>query len=116
MSGKPDNQTTISELRDQMREFVASRNWEKFHQPKNLAMSISIEAAELMEHFQWRDNQQSAEALENPETFQEVKDELSDILAYVLSMANSLDIDLAQTFRDKMRRVEIKYPDGTFEV
>lgn len=115
-AAKSDATTTVAELREQMRKFVAQRDWEKFHQPKNLAMSIAIETAELMEHFQWRDHDQCKAALEDPETLQEVKDEISDIFAYLLSLTNALDIDLSQTFRDKMVRVEKKYPDGTFEV
>ena len=111
-----DDTTTLRELRNEMAAFVEERNWQKFHRPKNLAMSIAIEAAELMEHFPWRDHRQVDDALQNPLVHEEVRDELADILPYVLSLANAANIDLASAFRDKMSKTRKKYPDGTFEV
>ncbi|MBL4843895.1 MAG: nucleotide pyrophosphohydrolase [Planctomycetes bacterium] len=99
-----DDTTTISELKSAMGAFVAARDWERFHQPKNLAMSIAIEAAELMEHFQW----------ETPELGAERKaaigEEVADVLAYVLSLANVLDLDLAAISAAKMEKNAAKYP------
>jgi dCTP diphosphatase len=111
-----DDTTTLRTLRDEMAAFVEERNWQGFHRPKNLAMSIAIEAAELMEHFQWRDHDQVDAALKNPLVHEEVRDELADILSYVLSLANAADIDLASAFHAKMAKTRKKYPDGTFDV
>jgi NTP pyrophosphatase (non-canonical NTP hydrolase) len=109
---KTDATTTVSELRDLLRVFVAERNWEKFHSPKNLAMSIGIEAAELMEHFQWLEVVESRAAKDDPTELAAIGEELADVLAYVLAMANALDIDVSETLRAKMKKNAIKYPAG----
>lgn len=104
------NETTIGELAGVMLAFVRERNWEKFHSPKNLSMSLAIEAAEVMELFQWLTIEEaSATALDSAKT-KEVADELSDVLAYLLALANVMQIDLAAAFESKMERVRIKYP------
>lgn len=91
-----------------MREFVAERQWAKFHNAKNLSMSLSIEAAELMEHFQWLT---TAEVVAG-DGFQrdQVAEELADVTCYALSLANSLDIDLASSIAHKMVKNRLKYP------
>ena len=103
-----DQSTTIAELRDRMRAFVAERRWRKFHKPKNLAMSLAIEAAELMEHFQWLTAEQSREL--KPEKLAEVGEELADVVTYALAMANELKIDLSAAVIAKMAKNERKYP------
>lgn len=105
-----DQRTTVSELRNRMAEFVAERDWEQFHSPKNLAMSLAIEAAELMEHFQWLTHEQVDAALAQGATRQEVADEMADVLSFLLSMANATGIDLAAAFERKMRKNASKYP------
>lgn len=103
-----DQQTTLHELKERMATFVRERDWEQFHSPKNLSMSISIEAAELMEHFQWLTVEQSEQL--DPQALQEIGEELADIVLYSLSMANHLQIDLAETVLAKMAKNECKYP------
>jgi len=103
-----DQRTTLHDLKERMATFVRERDWEQFHSPKNLSMSISIEAAELMEHFQWLTVEQS-EQLE-PNALQEIGEELADIVLYSLSMANHLQIDLSETVLAKMDKNEHKYP------
>ncbi|MDB4470859.1 nucleotide pyrophosphohydrolase [Deltaproteobacteria bacterium] len=103
-----DLQITLHELKERMATFVRERDWEKFHNPKNLSMSISIEAAELMEHFQWLTEQQSKQL--EPEALQEIGEELADIVLYSLSLANFLQLDLAETVLAKMAKNERKYP------
>ena len=93
-----------------MSQFVRERDWEKFHRPKNLAMSLAIEAAELMEHFQWLDHDQADQALADPRTRREVADEMADVLSFLLSLANATGIDLARAFTDKMESTCRKYP------
>lgn len=105
-----ERETTVGELADVMRAFVRERDWEKFHSPKNLAMSLAIEAAEVMELFQWLTLEQSIETAADDAKRQEVADELSDVLAYLLSLANVMQIDLAAAFDSKMKRVRVKYP------
>ena len=105
-----DKTTTIADLRAAMAQFVADRQWQKYHLPKNLAMSLAIETAELMEHFQWLDHPQSHALLAEPSARGEIADEMADILAFLLSLANAGDIDLAAAFEAKMRKNERKYP------
>jgi NTP pyrophosphatase (non-canonical NTP hydrolase) len=105
-----DRETTVEELQDVMRQFVSERNWQKFHTPKNLAMSLTIEAGEVLELFQWLTPEESIAKANDPEAKAAVGDELSDVLAYLLSLSQSMGIDLAAAFESKMKRVRIKYP------
>ena len=103
-----DSTTTVEELRQVMRTFVAERQWGKFHNAKNLSMSLAIEAGELMEHFQWLTSAQVV-AGEGYELHQ-VAEELADVTCYALSLANALGIDLASSIADKMVKNRVKYP------
>ena len=109
-----DSQTTVAQLRQIVERFVDQRDWAVFHNPKNLAMSISIEAAELMEHFQWLSAEQAYEAAEIQEKREEIADEMSDILAYLLAMANRLDMDLSTALENKMVKNRQKYPSEEY--
>ena len=99
---------TLEELRDRLRTFAAARDWDQFHSPKNLAMALIVEAAELVEHFQWLTEAQSA-ALP-PEKTAAVADELADVLIYVVRLADRLDVDLFAAVSSKLARNEAKYP------
>ena len=105
-----DTETTVADLRQVVREFVDERDWQVFHNPKNLSMSLAIEVAELMEHFQWLTFEQSASLSNDATRKQAVEEELADCLAYVLALANTLQIDLSQSLRAKMIRNAEKYP------
>jgi NTP pyrophosphatase (non-canonical NTP hydrolase) len=105
-----DADTTIETLRQAVRAFVAEREWQKLHTPKNLVMSLAIEAAELMEHFQWLDPAESHELAASPESKAEVADELADVLCYALSLANTLQIDVSSAVLGKLRKNALKYP------
>ncbi len=105
-----DDCTTLAELRRRMADFVARREWNKYHRPKNLAMSLAVEAAELMEHFQWLDPAEADAALADPATREQVADEMADTLAFLLSLANAAGIDLSAAFARKMLKNEAKYP------
>ena len=105
-----DPETTVAQLREIVRRFVDRRDWHQFHTPKNVAMSMGIEAAELMEHFQWLTAEQSRAVAGQPDKLAAVADELADVLCYVLAMANELGVDLSAAFHDKMAKNEQKYP------
>lgn len=109
-----DSTTTIAELRDNIRQFVVERDWEQFHSPKNLAMALAVEAAELMEHFQWIDIAESHALADDPVKLAAISEELADVLSYTLALANSLDIDIASTHHDKMQKNVAKYPADKF--
>ena len=95
-------------MKQRVASLVAERDWQQFQSPNNLSMSISIEAAELMEHFQWLTVEQSKEL--DAEALQDISEELADIVIYALSMANSLRLDLADTVLKKMEKNIRKYP------
>ena len=107
-----DQDVTIAELKAQVSQFVSDREWQKFHSPKNLSMSLAIEAAELMEHFQWIETAESR--VPEDEKLVEIQEELSDVLCYALAIANELDIDVSEAMRDKMVKNERKYPAAEY--
>ena len=90
-----DAHTTVAELIKLIDDFVAEREWERFHDPKNLSMSMAIEAAELMEHFQWLRNDQLSEVTDCAESLGRIREELADVMCFLLAFANSLEIDVA---------------------
>src|SRR5689334_15811775 len=105
-----DQITTVADLREVVRRFVEERDWRQFHSPKNLSMSLAIEAAELMEHFQWIDIAESRDVAKDATKLAEVQDEIADVLCYLLALANELNIDLADAVQGKMLKNAKKYP------
>jgi NTP pyrophosphatase (non-canonical NTP hydrolase) len=103
-----DANTTLRDLKERMAAFVAEREWQQFHTPKNLSMSIAIEAAELMEHFQWLTVEESKNL--SDEALADIGEELADIVIYALSLSNALDLDLSETILAKMDKNIRKYP------
>ncbi len=98
----------LTALRDALREFADARGWRAYHTPKNLAMALIVEAAELVEHFQWKTPEESL-ALP-PEKAAEVREEVADVLIYLVEMADVLGIDLMEAARDKIVKNAVKYP------
>ena len=98
----------MDDLLQQIRKFVRDRDWEQFHSPKNLSMALNIEIAEIMEHFQWKTAEESRRL--DKETLNEVKDEIGDVLVYLLRMCDELGIDPLQAAKDKMLKNAEKYP------
>ncbi len=107
-----DADTTVVQLRELIRYFVDRRDWRQFHTPKNLAMSLAIEAAEIMEHFQWLTHEEVKELLARPAAKRKVADEMADVLSFLLSLSAATGIDLSQAFERKMAANEKKYPAG----
>jgi dCTP diphosphatase len=98
----------LDELRDVLRHFTTDRAWDQFHSPKNLAISLSVEASELLEHFQWLSESESAALA--PEARARVREELADVLLYLIRLADKLDLDLIECAREKLRLNAAKYP------
>ncbi len=111
----PDDQTTVQSLRDMVRNFVDERDWRQFHAPKNISMAMAIEAAELMEHFQWIDVDQSRVEALDEQKLADVGEELADVICYALAIANELGLDVSQTMRKKMAKNVEKYPASRFQ-
>jgi len=104
-----DKKTNISTLKEKVKTFVADRNWQEFHSPKNLASSIAIEAAELMEHFQWLSLEESKDYLKDAKNHDEVAMELADVLIYCMSFANTCNIDISEAIFKKMAINETRF-------
>lgn len=109
-----DSQTTVDELRQLIRQFVDQRDWQQFHSPKNLSMALSIEAAELMEHFQWLDVAASRRVVDDADKLAAVAEELADVFCYGLALADVLGVDVADVVRAKMEKNAQKYPAEEF--
>ena len=99
---------TLLSLRERLRRFADERDWDQFHAPKNLAIALSVEAAELLEHFQWL-SEEASRSLE-PQQLEQVREELADVLLYLVRLADKLGIDLAQAASDKIELNARKYP------
>src|SRR6185369_12236223 len=98
----------LAELQDAVEAFVAERDWAQFHSPKNLAMSVAIEAAEIMEHFQWCTAEESSAIAAGKRTM--VANEIGDVLIYLLRLGRVLDIDLVDAATAKLSQNREKYP------
>ena len=109
-----DEQTTVGALREAVAAFVDARDWRPFHSPKNLSMSIAIEAAELMERFQWLTTEEAQEAVQDRNERAAVADELADIVIYCLSLSNALDLDVSSAVLGKLKTNEYRYPADEF--
>jgi len=104
-SGHP---TSLEALRDALRQFAAERDWNQFHSPKNLAIALSVEAAELLEHFQWVLDAESSNV--PPDQKARIREEVADVLLYLVRLADKLEIDLLVAASDKIRVNAEKYP------
>ncbi|MCX4547543.1 nucleotide pyrophosphohydrolase [Streptomyces sp. NBC_01387] len=102
----------VAGLQRRLAEFAAARDWQQYHTPKNLASALSVEAAELVEIFQWLTPEQSARVMEETASAHRVVDEVADVLAYVLQFCEVLGIDALAALSDKIDRNETRFPVG----
>lgn len=110
MSKPKDESITLSYLKKRIQKFIDDRDWAKYHTPKSLAISVAIEASELLELFQWVKDTELDNKMNDPDTFRKLEEELADVLIYCLSLANVLDLDLATAVLKKIKKNESKYP------
>ncbi|MER5381778.1 nucleotide pyrophosphohydrolase [Streptomyces sp. NPDC002688] len=101
---------TIRDLQDTLAAFAHARDWEQFHTPKNLAMALAGESGELLEIFQWLTPEQSTQIMHHPAQAVRVREEMADVLAYLLRLADILDVDLEQALAQKIEINGRKYP------
>ena len=99
---------SLEQIKTRLREFAAERDWDQFHSPKNLAMALIVEAAELVEHFQWLTEEQSQTL--PPKKLAEVEQEIADIQIYLIRLADKLGVDMEKAVNAKIELNEIKYP------
>ncbi|WP_031512901.1 nucleotide pyrophosphohydrolase [Streptomyces sp. NRRL F-5123] len=107
MTGQP---LDVAGLQRRLVDFAAARDWQPFHTPKNLASALSVEAAELLEIFQWLTPEQAAAVMADPESAHRVRDEVADVLAYLLQFCAVLDVDVLAALDAKIDRNEQRFP------
>ncbi|MEI6633164.1 MAG: nucleotide pyrophosphohydrolase [Chlamydiota bacterium] len=105
-----DSTATIGALRKAVAQFIRERDWEQFHSPKNLSMAVSIEAAELMEIFQWMEVDEARRKSKSPRLRKKIEEEIADIAIYTLSLCHSLGLDLSSCIEKKLAKNRKKYP------
>jgi NTP pyrophosphatase (non-canonical NTP hydrolase) len=105
-----DSITTIAELKNAVKKFCDDRDWNQFHNPKEISIGIMAEAAELIEHFRWCSEKECLDMFKDPKKKEEIADELSDVFYWVLRFAQKYEIDLSDGFNQKMRKNAEKYP------
>lgn len=101
-----DEKVNVQYLKDKVKEFIEARDWSQYHSPKNVCMSLAIEVAELMEHFQW----ETCEESKSVKASEEIKDEIADIAVYLLDLCNIMDVDLSKSVCSKLTKNSKKYP------
>jgi len=100
----------IKKLTELLIKFRNEREWKQFHTPLNVAISLQLEVAEVLEQFQWKSNDQFLKDYENPKKREQMEEEVADVFAYLLLLAHTLNIDLEKAFLNKMRKNKMKYP------
>lgn len=110
MSESSDSDTTVSSLKRRVNDFAVERDWLPFHSLKNLSMALTVEAGELMEHFQWLDAKGEATLLADEQGRAAIEEELADVVVYALQFANRAGTDLSSAIRRKMGKNAEKYP------
>jgi dCTP diphosphatase len=100
--------TTLSDLRNSLRKFTADRDWDQYHSPKNLAAALIVEAAELLEHFQWMTEEESK--VLTAKQIARVSEEMADVFIYLVRLADKLDINLLEAAHEKIKQNAAKYP------
>ncbi len=106
-----DDSTTIADLKKAVRAFNEARNWGRYHNPKDLAVSITIESAELLENFQWKTDKESDVFVKDPVIKARVEDEVADIAIYLIALCDRCEIDLASVVERKMEKNEKRFPE-----
>lgn len=105
-----DEYVDFDSLKEKVGRFVRDRDWDKYHNPKDIAISIAVEAGELLEIFQWMQAEEVARIKENAQTMDKIRGELADVMNHCISMANRLDLDIPSLVIEKLKKAEKKYP------
>lgn len=110
-----DNETKIHELKEKIKKFCEARDWDQFHNAKELAIALSIEASELLEHFRWQNDKEVEELFLDSKKKEDVEDEMADILYFLVRIAQKYDIDLSEALENKLKKNEEKYSVEKFK-
>lgn len=110
-----DHETKVHELKDKVKKFCEDRDWDQFHGAKDLAIALTIEAAELLEIFRWKSEKEVKELLENPEKKEKLEEEMADILYFLVRIAQMYNIDISDALDKKLAHNDKKYPVEKFK-
>ena len=105
-----DDNVNFEEIKKLVKDFSDKRNWKKYHHPKELAISLLLEASELLEIFQWKEKENIEQIKQNEEMLNDIKREIADVIIYSVNLANQLDIDLSESIYEKIEENNRKYP------
>ena len=105
-----DQETKLHEFKDKIKAFCEARDWDQFHNAKELAIALSIEASELLEIFRWKNDEEVVELFKNKKKKEDIEDEMADILYFLVRLAQRYNIDLTEASEKKMEKNEKKYP------
>lgn len=101
-------------LQRKLAQFATDRDWDQFHNPKNLAIALSVECSELLEEFQWLTEEEAAKVMSSTDQAERIREEIADVTAYLLLLAGKLDIDLQEALLSKIEKNALKYPADKF--
>ena len=110
-----DNERKIHELKDKIKKFCDERDWDQFHNAKELAIALSIEASELLEIFRWKTHEEVEELFKNEKKKEDIEDEMADILYFLVRLAQKYNLDLSEALDRKMEKNDKKYPIDKFK-
>jgi NTP pyrophosphatase (non-canonical NTP hydrolase) len=110
-----DEYVDFEKLKERIRKFVRERDWDKYHNPKDLAIAIAVEAGELLELFEWMKESEAEKVKENPQLMERIKSELADVLNLCIRMADKLELDIANIVLNKLKEAERKYPKEKYK-
>lgn len=105
-----DKETTIEEMKVKIKEFIDERDWGQYHLPKDVAIAMTIEVAEILEHFRWKNDKEIEEFIKDPKNKEELGDELADTFMFLIDLSRVCNIDLAEAFERKLKKSSKKYP------
>lgn len=105
-----DSSTNIEELKKMLRDFAYERDWKPLHTPKDLAIAVSVEAAEILEHFRFRNDQSLKEYIAEGNNKKEISHEIADVMAFLLRLADEMEIDVSTALREKIEKNRKRYP------
>ncbi len=105
-----DKETKIQDIKDYVKKYCDDRDWDQFHNPKELAIGIITEAAEVLEHFRFKSEKEMDEFFKDPKKREDIEDEMADVLYFLCRLAQKYDVDLSEAFKRKMAKSEKKYP------
>lgn len=105
-----DQEKTLHEIKETVKKFCEARDWDQFHNAKDLAIALSIEASELLEHFRWKDEKEVSALFENPEKREKIEDEMADVLYFLVRLSQRYNIDLSESLNRKIEKNNKNYP------